>query len=77
MAGFATLAFSFAVIFLLVASVYGAVERNERVVFCVSVLLIIAGSSIGAMTLLSPSISGVISAIGVLGIFGSTLPLFY
>lgn len=77
MAGFATLAFSFAVMFLLVASVYGAVERNERVVFCVSVLLIIAGSSIGAMTLLSPSISGVISAIGVLGIFGSTLPLFY
>lgn len=77
MAGFATLAFSFAVMFLLVASVYGAVERNERVVFCVSVLLIIAGSSIGALTLLSPSISGVISAIGILGIFGSTLPLFY
>lgn len=76
MAGVVTLGFSFAVIFLLIAAVYGAVERQERAVFCVSVLLIIAGSSIGALALLSPSVSGAISAIGVVGIFGSTVPLF-
>lgn len=77
MAGLVTLGVSFALIFLLVAAVYGAVERKERTVFCLGVLLIIAGSSVGALTLLSPSLSGAISALGVLGIFGSTVPLLY
>lgn len=69
------IAFGFAVIGLVLASVLGAVERREKFLFVAGVVLLVVGPILVGSLSLSAVLGGIVALVGFLAIVGSTVPL--